>query len=79
MTQTEILNELENLSVKEQLEVIAAAVQILQERFREIDRPVRAATKKLPLADAAKLLLADYVEDDELTNFTVLDGEDFYG
>jgi hypothetical protein len=78
MTQTEILNEFENLPVKQQLEVMVAAVQILQKRFREIDRPLRTATRNLPLTEAAKVLLADYQEDQELTSFTVLDGEDFY-
>ncbi len=30
------------------------------------------------LAEAAKLLLADYMTDAELTTFTALDGEPFY-
>ena len=76
MTQTEILHEFERLPLKQQLEVIASAIRILQQRVPDSAQSVGPATPKLPLEEAAALLHSDYAEDEELTAFTVLDGED---
>ena len=75
MTQTQLLNEFRQLSVQQQLEIIQAAMQILTEHVQ-----VRMKGDKghKSLAEAANLLLADYLEDQELTTFTTLDGEPLY-
>ena len=78
MTQAEILDEFKQLSIKQQLEVIEAAIHIFQENFDAI-APLNVLTdQKADLSAAAGALLADYVEDKSLTDFTALDGEDFY-
>jgi hypothetical protein len=79
MTRTEILNEFEHMSIRQQLELMSAALQILQKRFREMEQTKIVAPGKLPLAEAAHALRNDYMEDKELTSFTALDREDFYG
>jgi len=79
MTQTEILNELSKLSTRERLEVIEAAIHRLQEDLHDKDVPSLAQIeRKQRLSAAAAALLPDYTEDDELTSFTALDGEDFH-
>ena len=77
MTQAQFLDEFKQLSVKEQLDVLVTAVQILQEKFQQLEQT--EARHKLPMAEAAQLLLQDYLEDEELTAFTALDGEAFHG
>jgi hypothetical protein len=78
MTQAQILNEFEQLSVEQQLEILAAAVRIIQRNVQHSDWPAPISNPKEQLAEAANALLIDYREDAELTSFTVLDGEDFY-
>lgn len=78
MTQAEILNEFKQLSIKQQLEVIEAAIHIFQENFDAIAPLNLLTAQKADLSTAAGALLVDYVEDKSLTDFTVLDGEDFY-
>ena len=77
MTQVQILDEFKQLSVKQQLDVLVTAVQILQDKFHELEQ--QETNLKLPMAEAAQLLLQDYLEDEELTAFTALDGEPVYG
>ena len=78
MTQTKILEELKKLSPRERLEVIEAAIHLLQEDLQQIEQPLTPPERKRRLAAAADVLLPDYKEDDELTSFTALDGEDFH-
>jgi hypothetical protein len=78
MTRTEILEELKKLSAKERLEVIEAALHLLQEDLQFIERPVTSSERKRQLAAAAATLRPDYVEDDELTSFTALDSQEFH-
>lgn len=66
MTQAEILYEFEQMSIEEQLEILRAALEIVESAFK---RPHGGKDEKLPLADAAKILLADYETDGELTVF----------
>ena len=42
------------------------------------NQPVMANEKKERLRLAVELLLDDYLNDPELTAFSILDGEDFY-
>lgn len=78
MAQTAILEELKNLSARERLEIIEAAIHQLQEDFQKIEQPLTQLERKQKLAAAAEALLPDYEKDDELTSFTVLDGEAFH-
>ena len=78
MRQTEILNELRKLSAKERLEIIEAVIHLLQEDIQKIEHPPIRIERKGQLAVAAKALLLDYKEDDELIIFTTLDGQNFH-
>lgn len=66
MTQAQILYEFSQLPLSQQLEVEAVA------------HPVNGGYESNQLATAADALLADYLEDQELTSFTALDGEPLY-
>lgn len=75
MTQIQILDELRKLSPTERLEVVEAAIHLLRE---DLQQPPAQLERKRQLTAAAEALLPDYAEDDELTSFTALDGEDFH-
>lgn len=75
MSHTEILTEIGRLSIFDQLSLIKDAVQLLEEHLRN---SAQETTEKLPLEEAAALLLSDYENDEELTAFTSLDGEEVY-
>ncbi|MGH2544242.1 MAG: hypothetical protein ACRDIB_15710 [Ardenticatenaceae bacterium] len=77
MTQDDILDGFKQLSLQQQLEVIAEAVQILQRGFSQAEEPAADVSQKAQLAAAAQALLPDYLEDEELTAFVALDGEPF--
>ena len=78
MTQSQILSEFRQLSLQQQIEVIQAAMRLWAEHFEMVEPRVNGSKGHKSLAEAANLLLADYCEDAELTNFTVLDGEPLY-
>ncbi|MSS70394.1 MAG: hypothetical protein EXS64_02790 [Candidatus Latescibacteria bacterium] len=78
MTRTEILEGLSKLSPQECLEVIEAAVHLIQKDIERIGKPLTQMERKRRLEEAATALLPDYTEDDELTSFTVLDRESFH-
>ncbi len=77
MTQVEIMQGLGRLSTSELLQVIEAALRLLQ-RNLEAESPLIHLEKKQRLAAAAQMLLPDYTAGGELTAFTVLDSEGFY-
>ncbi len=77
MTRSEILNGFKQLPLPQQLEVIAEAVHILQQSFQQAEGLDRRVSEREQLAAAAQALLPDYLNDAELTAFTVLDGEPF--
>jgi hypothetical protein len=60
------------------MEVIQAALRILAEHFQMIEPRLNGSKGHKSLAEAANLLLADYLEDCELTSFTALDGDPLY-
>lgn len=79
MTQTQLLDEFRHLSIPQQLETIQAAMQILAEQFSsKPESQMMGFEKRTTLSEAARLLKSDYLEDEELTSFGVLDGEPFY-
>jgi len=66
-----VLQKLKQLPIVQQQEVLNFV------EFLEVKSSKRAA-RTSELESAAELLLADYENDEELTAFTVLDGEDFH-
>lgn len=68
MTATQIVSEINKLTVSERILVIENTLKNLRFQTKE----------KLSMKKAAKLLLNDYLNDSELTVFTSLDYEDFY-
>ncbi len=77
MTQKQILEEMKNLTVEERLTILEATLSMIREDLRQ--RRERKDDRKKILTEAASALLKDYNTDKELTAFTVLDSEDFYG
>ena len=75
MTNSEIINQLKQLTTAERLAVIEAATRLIREDLSLPGADENAQESQL--AQAAKALLADYQSDRELTAFTSLDGEDF--
>lgn len=77
MTQAEMIQQMSKLTLIERLELVEVAVQQIRAELLEpaaqssVDRGER-------LRKAAELLRQDYLEDKELTAFSVLEGEDFY-
>lgn len=69
MTQTEILQEFEGLSIHQQIETLRAALGILE---TTVHRSQQENSEHLPMAEAAALLLADYSSGEELTSFTAV-------
>ena len=75
MTNSEILDQLKQLTTAERLAVIEAATRLIREDLSQPGANGRAADQQL--TEAATALLADYQSDRELTAFSSLDGEDF--
>ncbi|MEZ4736210.1 MAG: hypothetical protein R3E79_54685 [Caldilineaceae bacterium] len=78
MTQAQLLYEFSQLPLQQQLEVVQAAVQLIAQQVEAVAQPVNGRNESSRLAIAANALLADYLEDQELTSFTALDGKPFY-
>lgn len=75
MTNSEIIDQLKQLTTAERLAVIEAATRLIREDLSQPETDEKAEDEQL--AQAAKALLADYQSDRELTAFTSPDGEDF--
>jgi hypothetical protein len=75
MTNSEITDQLKQLTTAERLAVIEAATRLIQEDLSQAGTKENAEDAQL--AEAAKALLPDYQADRELTAFTALDKEDF--
>ena len=78
MIAQEILNELRKLSNNERLAIIEAVLKMIRNDLQQTGQVQEMSEKRRKLKQAAKELLVDYMSDDELTAFKVLDGEDFY-
>lgn len=78
MTQAQILYEFSQLPLSQQLEVVQAAMRLIAQQVEAVAHPVNGGYESNQLATAADALLADYLEDQELTSFTALDGEPLY-
>lgn len=75
MSNSEIINQLKQLTTAERLAVIEAATRLIREDLSQPEANENTGDEQL--AQAAAALLADYKSDPELTAFTSLDGEDF--
>ena len=73
MTSREIINEMKQLSNAERLAIVEEATRLIRQ---EGAGSPEDSTKEC-LTSAAKVLLQDYLSHEELTAFTVLDGEEF--
>ena len=78
MTQSEILEEIKKLSLKDRIEVIDATIHLLRDELMQRPGPVTPEDRRKLLSQAAHVLLHDYEIDGELTIFSALDGEDFH-
>jgi hypothetical protein len=78
MIQSEILAELERLTMAERLAVAEAALHLIRKDIQKAEQSPAQMDREKQLAAAAEALLTDYETDDELTAFTALDGEDFH-
>ncbi|HEV7796961.1 MAG TPA: hypothetical protein VGO73_02300 [Pyrinomonadaceae bacterium] len=74
MTNSEIIDQLKQLTTAERLAVIEAATRLIREDLSSFEGSENGEEQ---LAQAANALLADYQSDRELTAFTSLDGDDF--
>lgn len=72
MTNSEIIDQLKQLTKAERLAVIEAATQLIREDLLQPEANERDEDKHV--AQGATALLADYQSDPELTAFTSLDG-----
>jgi hypothetical protein len=68
MTNTQIVEAINRLPLSEKIHVIELVLKNIRQ---ETERSQN-------LAEGAKALLEDYKNDEELTAWTALDGEDFY-
>ena len=75
MTNSEIIDQLKQLTTVERLAVIEAATRLIREDLSQREANGNAEDKEMALAATA--LLADYQSYRELTAFTSLDAEDF--
>ncbi len=74
MTKVEILAALKQLTNAERLEIAKAALYIAREDWKSLT----SKEKQQQLALSAQLAILDYLQDEELTAFTALDGEEVY-
>ena len=74
MTNSEIIDQLKQLTTAERLAVIEAATRLIREDLSQPGANDNAEDEQL--SQPARALHADYQSDRELTAFTSLDGED---
>jgi ferredoxin-fold anticodon binding domain-containing protein len=76
--QQDILKALETMTLRERLEIVESVLQEIRARLAEDEaREDRWNNLERRMRDAAVLLADDYKNDEELTIFSALDGEDF--
>jgi len=78
MSEREILEALKRLAPSRRLVVIEGALEELRRELQQRGSPPAQEDRKKQLAAAAEALLADYASDEELTAFSILDGESFH-
>jgi hypothetical protein len=78
MTVKQIIKEMKHLSTAERLAIAEEALHLVHMDLEVTPGKKGEVDPQAQLATAAELLASDYKSDEELTGFTVLDGEDFY-
>jgi hypothetical protein len=78
MTPAEILEELKRLPATERLSIVEEVLHLTREEMQQGAQVSQWTEEQQQLARAAKALLPDYSAGGELTEFTVLDSEDFH-
>lgn len=74
MTKAEILEILKPLTNAERLTLAKVALAIAREDWKSLT----PQEKEQQLAMSSELAILDYLQDEELTAFSALDGEDLY-
>jgi hypothetical protein len=77
MTKQQVIGEINQMPLLDKIQIMEWIAKAIREEF-EKQLKVEKQVKKLSLAESAKLLLADYENDKELTIFTTLDAENLY-
>lgn len=77
MSTANIQEELSKLPTTERLNIIEATLRAIRQEMQH-QKPSSFPTTQQRLESAAEALLSDYLEDEELTSFTALDGEEFH-
>jgi CHASE3 domain sensor protein len=77
MIERKILDELRKLTNNERLAIIEATLDMIRKDLKEVEKTSKDERKQ-KLAEAANMLLADYMSDEDLTAFKSLDCEDFH-
>jgi len=77
MIEQKILDELRKLTNNERLAIIEATLDMIRKDLKEAEKTSKDERKQ-KLTEAANMLLADYMLDEELTAFKSLDCEDFH-
>ncbi len=78
MSRQEILEEIKRLTPEERLVLFEDTFQLIRQDLSRVEQPLSREERKRQLAEQAKLALPYYQNDEELTIFTALDGEDVY-
>jgi hypothetical protein len=78
MVEQRIIDELKKLTNIERLAIAEAALDMIHRDMQKSHYITDLNERKRRLTEAAKALLDDYMNDDELTAFTALDSEDFH-
>ena len=78
MTQRQLINGFSQLTIQQQIELIQTELRLVGQQLQSIVQPQDGNEHRGDLCEAASMLLADYLEDRELTSFTVLDREPFH-
>jgi ABC-type uncharacterized transport system auxiliary subunit len=76
MSVVEIESELKKMTNSERLVVIEIAAKLIRDESGEIRR-LTLTEKRARLKKSAEIMLAEYSENENLTEITVLDSEDF--
>jgi len=74
----EVVSELRTWTLEERLEVAEELLRGIRSEIGDGSSRSRRGEVRRQMKKAASALVRDYSDDEELTAFTVLDGEDFH-
>lgn len=73
----EVVRELQTWPIEERLQVAEELLRLIRSEV-STGTPARRSAVRRKMKQAASALLSDYANDEELTAFTALDGDDFH-